>query len=212
MEDIILLGIGGHAFNIVDSIERSAEFNIVGFLDVETKKEVTYKKYKVLGADDRLRDYIKSGIRNVCVSVGYLGKGNVRNCLYEYVKACGGNLPNIIDPTAIIAGDVRLGEGNFIGKRAIINSACSIGNMCIVNSGSIIEHSCVIDDFTHVSVGSILCGDVCVGKASMIGANATVIQGRTIGDRSIVGAGVTVREDVESDVTYYAKGKSVKLG
>lgn len=31
MEDIVLLGIGGHAHSIVDSIEQKKQYNIVGF-------------------------------------------------------------------------------------------------------------------------------------------------------------------------------------
>lgn len=31
MENIILLGLGGHAHSVVDSIEQAGEYNIIGF-------------------------------------------------------------------------------------------------------------------------------------------------------------------------------------
>ncbi len=38
MQDIILLGLGGHAHSVVDSIEQTGKYNIVGFLDTEEKQ------------------------------------------------------------------------------------------------------------------------------------------------------------------------------
>ena len=199
MESIILLGIGGHAHSIVDSIESSNEYIICGFLDVPKRIGEQYRGYEVIGTDDLLESCFQRGIRNAFVSIGYLGTGNIRNNLYERLKAMGFHLPNIIDRTAVIAKDVVMGEGNFVGKEAIINSAAKIGNMCIINTGAIVEHDCKVGDFSHVSVGSVLCGDVHVGQSSFIGANATVIQGKNIGDNCIVGAGTTIRKDMKNN-------------
>lgn len=199
MESIILLGIGGHAHSIVDSIESSNEYSICGFLDVPEKVGEQYRGYEVIGTDDLLEDCFQRGIRNAFVSIGYLGTGNIRNILYERIKAVGFHLPNIVDKTAVIAKDVVMGEGNFVGKEAIINSAAKIGNMCIINTGAIVEHDCKVGDFSHVSVGSVLCGDVHVGQSSFIGANATVIQGKNIGNNCIVGAGTTIRKDMKNN-------------
>lgn len=199
MDSIILLGIGGHAHSIVDSIESSNEYSICGFLDVSEKIGEQYRGYKVIGTDDLLEDFFQRGIRNAFVSIGFLGTGNIRNILYERIKAVGFHLPNIVDRTAVIAKDVIMGEGNFVGKAAIINSASQIGNMCIINTGAIVEHDCSVRDFSHVSVGSVLCGDVHVGQSSFIGANATVIQGKNIGDNCIVGAGTTIRKDMKDN-------------
>lgn len=199
MESIILLGIGGHAHSVVDSIESNAEYDIKGFLDVAEKIGEQYRGYKVIGTDDLLEDCFYKGIKNAFVSIGYLGNGNIRSILYERLKSIGFSLPNIVDKTAVIAKDVIIGEGNFVGKTAIINSAAQIGNMCIINTGAIIEHDCIVEDFSHISVGSVLCGSARVGRESFIGANATVIQGKMIGKQCIVGAGTTVRKNVEDN-------------
>lgn len=209
MEKIILLGSGGHAHSVVDCIEGNGDFQICGFLDVEKNVSEQYRGYKVLGTDDLLEDCFKQGIKKAFVTVGYMGKGNIRNRLYEQLKKLGFCIPNIVDKTAVIAKDVVLGEGIFVGKKAVLNSAAKIGDMCIINTGAIVEHDCRIGDFSHISVGSILCGEVVVGKAAFVGANATVIQGKYIGDNCIIGAGTTVRKNVESN--YMAcNGKVVK--
>ena len=206
MEKIVLLGIGGHAHSVVDSIEVGKKYSICGFLDIEERIDEEYRNYKVLGTDSLLESYYESGIKNAFVSVGYLGAGDVRNRLYRQLKEIGFMLPNIIDRTAIIAEDVELGEGIFVGKGVVVNSAAQIGNMCIINTRAIIEHDCVVEDFSHIAVGGILCGNVHVGKSAFVGANATVIQGRKIGNNCIIGAGITIRENVTDNIMVRREG------
>lgn len=210
MEEIILLGIGGHAHSVVDSIESNKNYSIYGFLDIESRIGEQFRGYKVVGTDNLLESCFHKGIKNAFVTVGYLGKGDIRKKLYKKLKGIGFTLPNIVDRTAILANDVILGEGIFVGKRAVINSAAEIGNMCIINTGAIVEHDCKVGDFSHIAVGSALCGSVQVGKEAFIGANATVIQGKRIGNKCIIGAGTTVRKDVEDKYMVW-NGEKVKM-
>ena len=199
MESIILLGTGGHAHSVVDTIEAENRFCIYGFLDIEEKIGEEYRGYKVLGTDMLLEDSFEHGVKNAFVTIGYLGKSSIRNRLFSDLKKIGFILPNIVDKTAIIAQNVILGEGVYIGKGVIVNSGVEIRDMCIINTGAIIEHDSKIGAFSHISVGSVLCGGVQVGSDSFVGANATVIQGKTIGNKCIIGAGTTIRKNVEDN-------------
>lgn len=195
MKEIILVGFGGHAKSVIDSIEKSREYEIIGYTDVEPNKE--YKSYQYLGDDGVLQQYYDKGVHYAFIAVGYMGKGDLRAKLYEKVKKIGYVIPSIIDISAQLAADVRIDEGCFVGKRAVINANASVGKMGIINTGAIVEHDCSVGEFTHISVGSILCGNVKVGNSSFIGANATVIQGREIGNECIVAAGVVVRKNIK---------------
>ncbi len=199
MEDIILLGLGGHAHSVVDSMERTGNYNIVGFLDTQEMQGKRYKDYCVLDTDDALQKYFDGGVKNAFVSVGFMGHGMVRNRLYQRLKDIGYNIPSIIDHTAVISKNAKLGEGIFVGKKVVINANTMIEKMCIINTGVIVEHDCVIKEFSHVAVGSVLCGGVSVGKQTFIGANATVIQNIEIGCNVVVGAGTTIRNRVEDN-------------
>lgn len=201
MERILILGMGGHAKSIVDSIERENKYEIAGYVINASEDSACVEKYPVLGCDDNLQELFLSGIHNAVVGVGFLGDGDLRNQLYRKLKDIGYELPAICDPSAIIASGVSIGEGTFIGKGAILNADTNIGKMCIVNTGAIIEHDCAIGDFSHVSVGAVLCGGVNVGMNTFVGANATVVQERSIGDRTIIGAGAVVVRDVEEKCT-----------
>lgn len=189
MEDIILVGYGGHAKSVADCIERGNQFHIVGYADLK-KVEAPYP---YLGTDDILEKYFSEGIINVAICIGYLGKHDSRERLYQQLKSIGFQFPIIMDPSAIVSKSANIGEGTFIGKGAIVNAEAHIGKMCIINSAALVEHECVVDDFSHVAVGAVLCGRVEVGKAAFIGANATVIQGQRILPHQIVGAGAVVR-------------------
>lgn len=189
MEDIILVGFGGHAKSVADCIEKQRLFRIIGYTDLEERKSL----YPYLGTDQELPKYYEQGIRNAAVGVGYLGKGYAREKLFEMLKSIGYTLPVVQDPSAIVSSSASIGEGTFIGKRAVVNADALIGNMVIINTMALIEHECVVEDFSHIAVAAVLCGQVCVGKAAFVGANATVIQERRIGSRQIVPAGVIIR-------------------
>lgn len=203
MQKIVLIGSGGHAKSVVDTLERIDDMEIAGFIDY--KEDVLYRGYKILGSDKELSYVYENGIKNAFICIGFLGHSNLRNSIYKKVKSNYFELPSIIDPSCILAKDVFIGEGSFVGKRAIINSASNVGKMCIVNTNAVIEHGCTINDFSHISVSATICGDVTIGYNTMIGANATVIQGIKIGNNAIIGAGTTVLSDIGDNEIYYGK-------
>lgn len=189
MEDIILVGFGGHGKSVADCIERQKLYRIAGYTDSKEQTSV----YPYLGTDQELFKYYEKGIKNAAVCVGYLGKGCVREKLFENLKKIGYTLPVIKDPSAVVSSSARIGEGTFIGKGAIVNVQAQIGRMVIINSMSLVEHECVLEDFSHIAVSAVLCGQVSVGRAAFVGANATVIQGMKIKPHQIVPAGAVIR-------------------
>lgn len=197
VEKIVLLGCGGHAKSVVDTIECQGFYKIIGFIDNSRKDFFEYRGYRIIGTDDDLEKLYRSGISNAFVCIGYMGKGGVREKLYHKLKSIGFSIPVIADPTSIIAGDVIIKEGAFIGKRTVVNAGAEIGELAILNTGAIIEHECVVEEYSHVAVGAVLCGNVRVGSCSFIGAGSTVIQGIKIGASVIIGAGSTVIRNVE---------------
>lgn len=189
MEDIILVGYGGHAKSIADCIERQRKYRILGYTDY--KKQIS--SYSYLGSDNVLAEYAAKGVKNVALCIGYMGKNNIRESIYIKLKELGFEFPIIVDPSAIIAKTAIIGEGTFVGKGVIVNAEAKIGKMSILNTKCLIEHECVVGEFSHVAVGAVLCGQVKIGKAVFVGANATIIQCKQIEDRKLIPAGVTVR-------------------
>lgn len=188
MEGIVLIGGGGHTLSVADSIINGKNYEIVGYTDVSD----THILLRYLGTDDILENVFKKGVVNAAITVGYLGKNNIRDRLYNMTKKAGFRLPKIIDPSAVVSSSADIGEGVFIGKNAVVNAGAKIGKMCIINTGAIIEHNNRIGEYSHIAVGATLCGDVCVGEHTLIGANSTIIQEVNIGMNTIIGAGSVV--------------------
>lgn len=203
MEDIILLGGGGHCKSVIDTINKSGKYNIIGILDLKDKIGTTNYGVKVIGTDDELINHYNNGINNAFITLGSIGDIRTRRKLYKIIKDTGMNIPNIIDPTAILADSIKLDEGNFIGKGVIINSDAKIGSNCIINSGAILEHDCKIGDYVHVAPGVTLSGGTVIGEGCHIGTNTTIIQDIIIGQDTIIGGGSVVVNHIGSNKKAY---------
>lgn len=196
MESIILIGGGGHARSIIDSIVQQGKWKIEGIVDEQSKVGQVVMNIPIIGADDCLGKIYNQGVRNAFIAIGSIGNVELRKKIYRQITQIGFKCPNIIDRTAILADNIELGSGNFIGKGAIINAGSRIGNQTIINSGSIIEHDCIVEDFVHIAPGTTICGGVNIGRESHIGAHSVVIQGKKIGKCTLVGAGSVVVTDI----------------
>lgn len=191
MEDVIVIGSGGHSKVIIDILLKDKTKNIVGILD-DNLENLSYDNIlgiRILGKIDLIKDFPE----NYNYIIG-IGDNKTRKKIAEeftelkYTKA--------IHPDAIIGENVEILEGCVIMASAIVNSYSKIGKHCILNTGSIVEHDGEIEDFVHVSPRATVCGGVKIKRAAWIGAGVVIIQGMTIGRKSIVGAGSLVIRDV----------------
>jgi len=203
MEDIILVGGGGHCNSVIDTLKDLNTFNIIGILDLSEKKGMEISGIKIIGNDEMLKDYFNQGIKNVHITLGSIGNPKNRKRLYYYAKNIGLKFPSIVDKTAIIGSNVNIGEGVFVGKGCIINIDAKIGNYSIINSGAIIEHDCEVGSFCHIAPGTTLSGGVTIGDDTHIGTNTTIIQNINIGMNTLIGAGSVVVNDIRSNVKAY---------
>ncbi|EQB87118.1 sugar O-acyltransferase (sialic acid O-acetyltransferase NeuD family) [Clostridium punense] len=203
MENIILVGGGGHCKSVIDSIIDSKRFNVVGIIDLKRNIGLFINSVQVVGQDEDYEKFFLEGVKYAFITIGSTTSTTERERVYKDLKSVGFQLPIIVDPSAIVSKNVEIGEGTFVGKGAIINTNSVIGQNCIINTGTIIEHDCVIQDYCHVAPGSTLSGGVKVGRSTLIGTNSTVIQGVQIGSNTIVGAGSVVVKDIKQNCIAY---------
>lgn len=209
-QKLIMIGGGGHAQSVIDTIKSIGKYQMIGILDKQ-KHNSFLGGIKIIGEEKELIEYYKKGIRQVVIAIGSVGDTSIRRRIYNTCKEIGYELPNMIDPSATVSKDSIIGDGNFIGKGAIINFGVSIGSGCIINTGAILEHGDKVDDFVHIAPGAVLCGNVWVKKDTHIGANATVLPNVTIGEHSMIGAGSVVLHDISSyKVSYGNPSREVR--
>lgn len=200
---LVIAGGGGHCKSVLDIVYRMRCFSDMVIADSAILSGTIIMGCRVAGGDNILPELYKEGFAEAVVAVGSIEKADIRKKLYETLKRIGFSIPNIIDPSAVISQEVKMDEGIFVGKNAVINSNSSIGKMAIINTASVIEHDSSVGDYTHVSVNAAICGNVIVGNNTFIGAGATIIQGRHIGNNVVIGAGSTVLRNVESGSKVY---------
>lgn len=203
MDNLILVGGGGHCKSVLDSIKTSMNFNVVGIIDIKDNVGSFIDDIEIIGTDEDYNKFYSSGINYAFITIGSMKSTVIREQIYSELNSIGFKFPTIIDTSAIVSINAQIGHGTFIGKGAIINSNSKIGQNCIINSGAIVEHDCSIGNFTHLAPGATLSGAVKIGNSSLIGTNSTVIQGVKIGSKTIIGAGSVVLKNISSNSIAY---------
>lgn len=197
MEQIIVVGDGGHARVVIEILEESREFQIAGCTSaVRGNTEVL--GIPVLGDDSILPRLYESGLRRAFIA---LGDNRARLNKTRELAEMGFMLVNAISTHAAVSRRAVLGCGVAVMPGAVVNVLSRVGNGAIVNTGAIVDHDCQLGAFCHVGPGSSLAGRVSVAEGAFLGTGVHVIPGVSIGAWAIVGAGAAVVRDVPASVT-----------
>jgi sugar O-acyltransferase (sialic acid O-acetyltransferase NeuD family) len=194
LNEIVVVGAGGHARVVADVIRLMGEFTIHGFVDQATaRRGEVFSGARILGGDEVLDDVLRSGIANAAVAVG---DNDARVRIGKDLMRRGFQLPALVHPRAVVAGDVVVGDGTLICAGAIINPASRVGRLVIINTAASVDHDCMIGDGVHIAPGAHLGGHVAVGEGTLIGLGASIKPGVRIGARVTAGVGAAVVQDV----------------
>lgn len=207
---ILLIGAGGHCLSVLDSLLSSYHYQDIGIIDKKfnSDEKIDNKKNMIMGIpivgnDEELEKLFNQGYKEAFITVGSVGNVSLRKKLYYKIKEIGFKIPNIIDNTSVVSNSTSLGEGIYIGKKAVINACTKIGNLAIINTSSTIEHECEIKDFVHVAPSSVLCGNVYIGSETHIGAGSVIKQRVHIGAKTMIGMGSVVLKDMKDNTIAY---------
>jgi sugar O-acyltransferase (sialic acid O-acetyltransferase NeuD family) len=191
MEELVIVGGGGHSKVVISIVQKLAGYRILGYTDLKDNGPLLGIPF--LGSDRELSLLSDDRKRlSAVLAIGQVRLGKTRCELYARLRALSLCFPPIISPDAIVSKDATCGEGTVVMDGAVISAGACIGEGSIVNTNSTVEHDSIVSDWVHVAPGATICGGVVIGKFSMIGAGATVIEGIEIAAGCIVGAGATV--------------------
>lgn len=192
MDNVILIGGGGHCVSCIDIIEAENKYKIQGILDSEDKIGKIVSGYEIIGSDDMIIE-----LSNTCyflITIGQMGSYSKRSIIFEKLKRMNAKIAKVVSPFAYVSRNARIGSGTIVMHGALINADASIGDNCIINSKALIEHGTVIEDNCHISTGVIVNGNSSVKKNSFIGSHSTIVQGVTVGSGSFVKANSLVTD------------------
>jgi len=191
MNNIFIIGAGGHASSCIDVIESQKKYKIAGLVSNSISNNT---KYKILCKDNEIEKKFKK-IKFAFIGIGQIKTPNLRIKFFKRLKK-NFSLPKIISPNSYISRQSYIDEGTIILHQSILNTNVRIGKNCIINTKSLIEHDVSIDDHCHISTGAILNGNVKIGSGSFIGSGAIIHEGVEIGKNCIVAAGKIVKRNI----------------
>lgn len=201
MDRIVFIGGGGHARVLIDLINISRAYEILGIVDAGLGKGTEVSGIHVLGDDELLPELYKKGVRHVCIGVGSIKDNGKRASIYKKAVALGFEVPALVHPKSVIAAGVKVFNGVQVMAGTIIQTNTELGENTIVNTGAIIEHDCQIGSHVHVCPGAVISGGCALDEGAFVGAGATIIQGVKIGRKAVIAAGAVVIEDVPAGKT-----------
>ncbi|UCE12833.1 MAG: gamma carbonic anhydrase family protein [Candidatus Heimdallarchaeota archaeon] len=122
--------------------------------------------------------------------------------LYEFE----GKKPKIakstfVFPSAVICGDVRIGENCFIAPNAVlrgdwgyieIGSGSNVQDTCVIHS--VPDEGTILGENCHIGHGAVV-HQAELGKHVLVGKNAVIMNWSKIGDDCIIGSGCVVPQN-----------------
>lgn len=185
MEKLIIIGAGGYAKSVLDSIDYY-NYEVAGFVD-EFSSNAEHLGYPILASS-------LEEVKNAEQFFYFIAIGNNRHRKrwHDRLKERNFRLINVVDRSALVSQRATIGNGCFIGKMAIVNSKSVVCDNCIINSRALIEHGCYVSDHVNISTNAVINGDVRVGIGSFLGSCSVTRGQLKIGNWVTVGAGAVV--------------------
>jgi sugar O-acyltransferase (sialic acid O-acetyltransferase NeuD family) len=185
----IVVGCGGFGKEVLWTAQNfnavSPTYEIIGYCDDDpTKKGQVIYGHPVLGAPEAVDARLAEKPCFICS----IGDNTARARVVGRVLALGWEPVTIIDPSAIVASDVVVGAGTYVGARSILCPNANIGRHVIVNNMATIGHDSRLGDFTQVSPGGRVSGASVMEEGALLGSNAVISQLKKVGRYATLGA------------------------
>ena len=190
-DPLLLIGCGGHARALIDVVESSGRWHVLGLVGLPEQMGEKVLGYPVLGCDQDL-PALRQHCANALLAVGQIGLPSHREHLALELARLSFSMPAVISGRAHVSRHAQLGLGTSVGHGAIVNAGASVGNYCILNSNALIEHDAVIGDYCHVSTGALVNGGVSIGDSSFIGSGVVLREGLKLPPQTVISAGKRV--------------------
>jgi sugar O-acyltransferase (sialic acid O-acetyltransferase NeuD family) len=203
MKNILIFGASGHGSVVLDCLERSKDYRVVGFIDSFKKKGTKNNGYEVLGSEFDLPYLIeKYKIQGGIVAIGdnWTRQLLVKKILSIYPDF---SFISAVHPSAIIGNNVEIGKGSVIMPGVIINANSIIGDHCILNTKSSLDHDSIMYNYASLAPGVCTGSNVILGEGVAVCLGVRIIELVTVGHYAVIGASSLVIRDIPQNVLAY---------
>lgn len=197
-EKLILFPFGGNSREALLSVlsinARKKTWDILGFID---DNPAAHGKdclgVRVLGSREILKKF--SSARVLAVP----GNPNTfleRKKIIEDLKIRKERFATIVDPSATISPDAKIGHNTLLMAKVFISCAVTIGDHCIVLPNTVISHDSAVGDYCCIGSNVSISGSVKIEPVCYIGSGSSIRERVNIRKNALVGLGSNVISDI----------------
>ena len=195
MDEILLIGAGGHARACIDVIELTGMYKIAGLVERDGNDFNENIGYPIIGTDKDLPD-LRRNYKLAIVAVGQIKSAATRIRLFNKLNDLKYELPVIISPRSYVSSNCKIGAGTMIMHDVMVSTKVKVGNNCIINNKALIEHDTIVGDHCHIATAAIINGNITIGNKAFIGSGVVTKQGISIGSSCTIGLGVVLKNNL----------------
>ena len=118
-KDLILVGGGGHCNACLDVLRLLNLYNVVGIIEKNNFK--LEKLHNVSVFKDQETEKLSKNYRSFLLTIGKIGKSNLRKKKYNELSSLDIELVSLISPTAYVSTNAEIAKGVNIMHHALIN-------------------------------------------------------------------------------------------
>jgi len=194
---LIILGTGGSAYDILDTIEainaHEPRWELSGFLDDNLPAGGRYLNLPILGGLADAGRFLNHLFVNAIGSDKSYGR---RPEILSGTGLSRDQFATLVHPAASVSPRALLGRGVCAHYGVNIAGGVTVGDHVSFYPGCIVGHDSAIEDYVIVAPGAVISGFVHIERGSYIGAHAVIRQHLLVGAQALVGMGAVVVRDV----------------
>lgn len=196
LQRLMLIGGALGATQVLDILRGSQTQSAVAIVDDDKNRWGTsLSEVPVVGGVNRLATLFKDGAFDAAVIT--IGKSiAARVKLRQLCATHGIPLANVIDPSAVLLSDVKIGSGNIICALCHFGNSTVIGDNNFISAHSSFDHHNVLgSDFT-TGPNCVTSGIVTIGNRVKMGMGVHIEPNVVIGDDAQVASGSIIVKSV----------------
>jgi sugar O-acyltransferase (sialic acid O-acetyltransferase NeuD family) len=200
MDDLILIGAGGLAREVAETVSSGDRYRILGIVDDDRSLHgTTVADLPVLGGIEEIR-WDRGTHLMICT-----GHGHVRQRIVNQLSTFDIGLhrfATIVHPSVHVPRSCFIGVGSVLLAHVAVTADARIGRHVVAMPNVTITHDDLVGDYATLCAGVSLAGGVTVGARAYLGANASVRQNLRVGADSTLGMGASLLHDLPDGETW----------
>lgn len=196
MQNLLLLGAGGHACVVADAALLQGAWSGM----VASGAELALEGDELLpGVPQLIRAQAEKLFASGPVHVAI---GNNASRRREVLALDAGRLVSVFHPMASISFCAGIASGCFVAAQAVVGPRATLAMGVIVNHNAVVDHDCQVGAFAHIAPSASLGGAVSIGPGVLVGAGVRILPGLSVCEGATLAAGAVVTHNITEPGTY----------